>query len=270
MADIFNQMTILPSYAAGFIFIWDISDGFDDPLPWEFVVEEAPTSEGPWEPISPTLTNIRSFADTVKRVPGKDLVLMYRVKLVTPKDTYYSFPKHPYGDLNRREQLIVRDIMRREVLQQDDMAGVRIKLWVRATNGPKCTTCLDPITGGVAVTNCKECMGVGFNPPYHGPYEVWGTFSPTRKNTELKPDGTGLQQVYSWQVRLIGFPFIKDRDIIVDIKSDKRYSVDGIEHLTEIRRIPVVQQVRVLELPTSDPIYRLDTPVEGEEGCVLP
>jgi hypothetical protein len=69
---------------------------------------------------------------------------------------------------------------------------------------------------------------------------------------------------------LIGFPFIKDRDIIVDIKSDKRYSVDGIEHLTEIRRIPVVQQVRVLELPTSDPIYRLDTPVEGEEGCVLP
>lgn len=270
MADIFTKVTIVPSYAAGFIFVWDVSAGFVDPLPWKFTVEEAPTSEGPWEALSPELTNLFAFSDGKRRIPSKDPVLMFRVKLVTPKGTYYSFERHPYGDLNRREQLIARDIMRREVLEQSGMTAVRVKAFIKATSGAKCTSCTDPITGGIASTNCRHCLGTGRLPPYHGPYELWGTFTPTSRNLELKPDGVGLQQVYDWQVRLVGFPFLKDHDIVVDKVSDKRYIIDGVQHLMELRRVPVVQNVRVVELPTTDPIYRLTTALEGTVGCVLP
>lgn len=270
MADIFTRLTIVPSYAAGFMFIWDISEGFSDPLPWHFTVEEAETSKGDWEPISPELENIFAFSDSQRRVPGKDKAYIYRIKLTTPNDTYYSFEKHPYGDLTRREQLIARDVMRRTVLEQSTMAGVRVKLFIRSQFGARCTRCTDPITGGSASSNCRECYGTGKLPPYHGPYELWGTFTPRNRNPEMSPDGTGVRQVYGHQVTLVGYPFLKDRDILIARDSDKRYVIDGVQHLLEMRRIPVLQSVNVFELPTSDPVYRLATALAEQEGCVLP
>jgi len=269
MDTVFTKLQILPSYAAGFTFIWDVSNSLADPAPWKFTVQEAPSSDGPWEAISPELVNVTAWSDTLVRSVTKDFVLFFRVVLVTPSNTYYSFIKTPYGDLNRREYLIVRDIMRREVLQQDDMSGVNGRLWIRATSGPKCTNCIDPFTGNVSVANCKLCLGVGRLPPYFGPFPVWITFTPTRRNMELKPDGIGLDQPYNWDIRMVGFPYAKDNDIALDIASDKRYIIDGVDHELEIRRIPVIQILYVKELPVSDPFYKWDTAAAGEEGCVL-
>jgi hypothetical protein len=210
-----------------------------------------------------------AWVETTKRIVGKDLVLFFRVTLTTPSGTYHSHIKTPYGDLGRREYLLVRDIMRREVLQQDTLAGVQGRLWIRSVSGGRCTSCVDPITGDTVSSNCKDCLGTGRMPAYHGPYTVWMTFSPTNRDTEQKPDGTGTQQIYVWNIRLVGFPYAKDQDIAIDIATDKRYVIDGVQHLTEIRRIPVVQNLRARELPTSDPAYKLGTELEGE-GCVLP
>jgi hypothetical protein len=271
MATPFTKVTVLPSYAEGFTFTWEISKGFADPLPWRFTVEEGPGSDGPWTALSPEVVNIFAYVEIDKRrVLTKDLVLFFRIKLETPQGTYYSEVRTPYGDLNRREYLISRDIMRREVLQQRTMAGIQAILWVKNIYGLKCPFCRDPITGDITTTNCKYCLGTGYLPPYTGPYHIWATFSPTSRNIEVKSDGEGLQQVYSWQVRMIGFPYVKDQDIVVDLAQDKRYIVDGIQHLMEIRRISLVQTLRVLELPMSDPVYKLGTGLVGEDGCILP
>ena len=56
---------------------------------------------------------------------------------------------------------------------------------------------------------------------------------------------------------MTGFPSAKDDDIVVDTADDKRYIVDGVQQITEIRKIPVIQSLGVHELPTSDPAYRL-------------
>jgi len=248
-----------------------------DPAPWTFVVEQAQVSEGPWKEISPVLTNTVVFVDDVKRIVSKDHVLFFRIKMTTPTATYYSFVKAPYGDLNRREYLIVKDIMRREVLQQDDMAGILGRVWIRATSGPRCTNCIDPITGNVTVSNCRFCLGVGRIPPYLGPYDVYLTFTPSRRNLELSQDGLGLQQPYTWEIRLVGFPYLKDKDIALDIASDKRYIIDGVNNELEIRRIPVIQVLHANELPVSDPVYKLKELDDGDGdgdgyggGCVLP
>ena len=269
MDNPFLKVTILPSYISGFTFIWEISQSYHEQLPWTFTVEEGPSSEGPWIVISPPLVNIFSWFDGKRRVVGKDPVLFFRVKLVTAEGIHYSAIKTPYGDLDRREYLLVKDIMRREVLQQRTLAGVLAKLWIKATWGAKCTNCIDPITGDVISSNCALCMGTGRLPPYHGPYDVWATFTPTQRNLELKPDGTGLHQPYTWMIRMVGFPYAKDYDIVVDTASDKRYIVDGVNNELEIRRVPVIQVLHANELPVSDPAYRLGT-TEEEKGCVIP
>lgn len=269
VSQIFTSVNILPNYVQGFTFLWSISQGFDDPLPWKFTVYQGHTSEGPWEAISPEQINKFAWSEDEKRVVGMDLVLFFKVILITPRGVYESYVRTPYGDLERRAYMIVRDIMRRELLQMKKLSGVPVLILSRSVYGPKCTNCLDPITGDNLTSNCSLCYGTGRQPGYHGPYDMWATFSPLQRDTEQSPDGTGVRQNYAVQVRLLGFPYVKDQDILIDVREGKRYIVDGVVHLTEIRRVTVVQQFNARELPVTDPLYRIDLPDTGE-GCTLP
>jgi hypothetical protein len=185
----------------------------------------------------------------------KDPNLFFRVRMITPNGTYYSHVVTPHGDLDRREYLIVQDLMRRIVLEQQYLAGVCIKLYSKAAWGAPCTDCRDPISGAITNPDCDQCFGTGRAPGYHGPYEIYGTFSAQQRDKSQKPDGPAQQ--YTRQLRLVGFPAVKDDDIVVDPADDKRYIVDGVQHETEIRKIPVVQRANVHELPTSDPAFKI-------------
>lgn len=262
----FTSIQILPGYATGFTFVWDLLQGFKDPLPWTFAVYQSDAQdEGPWNKISPDLVNRFSWPESGKRVISKDPVLFFRISLTTPDGTYYSHTKAPYGELDRREYLIAREIMRREVLQMRKLSGVPTQLWVKSVVGAPCTKCTDPVTGTPLSGACSDCMGTGKSPAYHGPYMLWATFSPAQRNTEMKKDGAGLSQQYNFNVRLVGFPYIKDNDVLVDTRSDKRYYVDGVKHLTELRRIPIIQTAMCREIPTSDPAYKLGMNVPEDE-----
>lgn len=57
---------------------------------------------------------------------------------------------------------------------------------------------------------------------------------------------------------MIGAVQLKKNDVVLDSSTDKRYYVDVVEVLSEIRRIPVVQMLTVHEAALSDPIYSLD------------
>jgi hypothetical protein len=257
MADPFDRVQVLPSYERGFTFLWTISPGFSDPMPWTFHVEEGHTDTGPWEDLSGEIQDIYAWVEPTRRriQATKDPSLFFRVKLRTQTGTYYSHVKTPYGDLERREYLIVQDIMRRVVLEQRYLAGVCTQLWSKAAWGAKCTECRDPVSGAVTNADCEKCFGTGRQPAYHGPYEVYMTFSPQQRDKKQKADGPA--QIYSRQVRMVGFPAMKDDDIIVDPEDGKRYIVDGVVHQTEIRKVPVVQTAIAHELPTSDAAYRL-------------
>lgn len=164
----------------------------------------------------------------------------------------------PYGDLGRREFLICRDIMRREVLHARTLGGVKGAVYLVGTFGPKCEACVDPITGHVRDSACPECLGTGRLPPYHGPYETWWTVSPANHVTQLNQDGSGTIEPKAFQIRMIGVVQVKKNDIVVDVATDKRYYVDTVSVVTEIRRIPIVQSLAVHEAALSDPVYSIE------------
>jgi hypothetical protein len=163
----------------------------------------------------------------------------------------------PYGILDKREFNLSREIMRKEILNLEQMAGVKVQLWHRVVFGPICTHCKDPITGDILDTACAYCFGTGRTPGYYGPYTIWAGFSVYDKDQQQTPDGTGVRQPYAHQVRLVNCPFIRDQDIIVDPCRDKRYFVDSVKTGIEMRRIPLINDVLVKEAPVSDPIYKV-------------
>lgn len=258
MSDVFNKVTILPHYALGFVFSWEISQGLMDKGPWKYVVEEAPTADGPWTAESPELANA-FWIETSRRLINKNLVLFFRIKLITASSTYYSAPRAPYYDLKRREILIARDIMRREILHARTMAGGLAKIWIRSTFGPSCTYCKDPVTNDVLNTSCQYCYGTGHNPGFYGPFELWFVPTPTARDTIMSPDGTGTREPVVNTFKTIGFPHLKDGDILVDTGTGKRYYSDQVSQAVELRGYPLVQQIEGREIPVSDPVYTLLT-----------
>lgn len=254
---IITNYEILPSYSRGFFHTWEVSQSLADPGPWRFQVEEAPAPDGPWTPVSGDVINMYAYQEVVERRVNKNSVLYFRIKLVTAKDTYFSATRMPYGDLDRREFLIGRDIMRKEILHMSKLAGTQGSLHLVSTFGPKCRVCRDPITDTVRDSKCKKCFGTGRDPAYHGPYQVWYTFSSAKRTTQLSPQGANTVEPAQYQVRMIGAPPVKKNDAIVDTGSGKRYYVDSVDNAAELRRVPLVQVLIVNEAPVTDALYKV-------------
>jgi hypothetical protein len=256
MAQPFTDFRIVPSYSRGFTYLWEVAGDFNDPGPWVFEVEEAKTSKGPWIVISPELVNRQGWKEDARPPVNKANVLYFRVVMKTSRGIYESPAVQPYGVLPRRDFLVAREIMRQATLHSSGMAGVECKAYILSTFGPKCTKCLDPVTGMIRDSHCKYCFGTGRNPAYNGPYDMWMDFSEDAQH-QVSVDENGTTEKKGFQVRAVGSPTLKYGDVVVVPGSDKRYYVRMAAQTTEIRRVPVIQTLTVDEAPQTDKIYDL-------------
>ena len=262
---------VFPNYYAGHTYHWEVDPTFADPGPWEFTVQQTDTGKqdtDEWEDLHDgPIINAFQFIDTFKVIHTKDWNIVYRVKLTTPNKTYYSVHTGPYSLLPRKEFLIARDIMRREVLAMREWEGVPVDIWKKAVSDDPCTECVDEITGQIIDPDCPYCDGTGKKEGHHGPYDGFAKFSP-RKSTKTI-DELHTTDIQLFDVRMIAYPFLIRNDILVDRTSDKRYSIEKVESAFEVRRIPIIYKLMVAELIPSDSAYRLGSGYEpGEERCL--
>ena len=251
-----ERVQVCPSYARGFTFEWTVAREFADPGPWLFWVQSAQTDQGPWSDYSPKVENQYVWQQSVPVLVPKDPVLYFRIRLQTPNGEYFSGVRTPYGDLNRNDFLQAREIMRNEIVQAQQKAGILGQVWMKAIFGPRCTVCTDPITGEVTNPDCKTCKGTGRVPGYHGPYLAWMTFTTRQRDKHMKPDEMGPHEDYVHMVRMIGSPLLKKDDVIVDPNADRRYYVNAVNNVMELRRVPLIQNIEAREAPTSEQIYK--------------
>ena len=255
--SVIEKFNVFPDYAFGFSFSWMLDMAFNDSYPWVFQVEVAPAPDGEWKAISPQLVNIFCWSGNVPVKVNKSRVLFFRLKLKTPENEYYSEVIQPYGNLSKKEFLIAKDIMRREVLHMSQLAGVPEKVLLKANWGPRCKVCVDPITGRSRNSNCPSCVGTGFEKPYHGPYDMWMLFSSDSQHQMAENPNTGTTEQKNFTARAIGSIVLKYHDVVIDSRSNKRYYVNNAAIISEIRRIPIIQQLQLSEAAVTDPIYKL-------------
>ena len=254
------RLELTPSYYYGFAFAWSVASDFTDPGPWVFAVQRAYNVPDDWDEFSPPLANRYRWQDTTRTLVSKDTVLYFRVRLVTPKGTYYSEPVAPFGTLSRREYLLIKEIMRKETLHARTMAGFLGDFYIRNVYGPRCPVCLDPITGDIRSSNCPACLGTGYVPPYHGPYQMWMTAAggDAGDATTFSSDGSGTVEPRNITVRTVGSLAIRTGDVLIKPDHDKRYIVKTSDMVAELRDVAVIQSITGSEASKSDPIYRLN------------
>lgn len=260
-----SAVRISPNYLGGFLYSWEVDGGFNDPAPWCFEVQKGSTEQGPWETISPRLVNTIAWKDRGgKSLYGKSNVLYFRVALETPRGRYFSHAVQPYGYLSRREYLLAREIIRRETLRAKVLAGVECDVYIRSVFGPKCTHCIDPVTGDVRDSNCRHCLGTGRDPAYFGPFKMMISFSTDAAHSKHNSND-GTHEIRTFEAMAIGNPVLKKGDVVVDTRQDKRYVVGIASVVSEVRRVACLQRIGFDEAPLSDSVYRIGNEDEEEE-----
>ena len=136
------------------------------------------------------------------------------------------------------------------------LSGVECDLYIRSVLGPRCTFCIDPVSGDVRDDHCSHCHGTGRYPAYFGPHKMMFSFSPdVAHHKDNSTDGTHEKRTF--EAIAVGNPILKKGDVIVDVARDKRYVIGVASVVSKVRRVACLQKVGLNEAPLSDPIYRI-------------
>lgn len=246
------RFLVNPSYRGGFFFSWDLTPGVKLPDKWQAQVESSQTGIDDFVPRSPVLIQKRSYHDTPRPVFTKDQEEFFRVKITTTSGSYLSEVVSPFASVSHREFFLVRELMRKEQLAARILNGVTVHVYKASKQTDPCPVCLDPVTGRVLNPDCPTCSGTGTLRGYHGPYETTGSFSPRSVSKDYTEDGAGTDDLQQFQLRLIAQPLVDGGDILVDLMTKKRYAINSRANVAEVKRIPVVQAVDVVEVSPDD------------------
>jgi len=254
-----TRLDIQPSYADGFAFSWELDPVNPPPAGVLYRVQRGDTHEGPWTDISPVLSGVYMWAGDGERViHTKTHVLYFRVAATAGGKDYYSPVVQPYADIaDKREFLIARNMRRHELIQMRGMGGTACRVFVKAVFGPRCTRCVDFVSGRPARQDCAVCFGTGTEPGYHGPYDALARFSANQQNPGFQEGTRYVTEPSQFRLRMLGLPAVKKDDIVVDAKSDRRYMVNTVVSTVEVRRVPIVRVAEVSEITSSSPYYRV-------------
>jgi hypothetical protein len=195
----------------------------------------------------------------------------YRVRLLLPDEpgcpVLVSQPTSAHGNLERRDWLQLRDLVRKEHLQQRKQGGtgegVPGFLLKRKHFGQGCPDCLDWSTREVTDSDCGTCYGVGIVGGYYPGIEYWMTpQGQWERNLNSGDQGPrGLSSDIAERNRAILYPRIDTKDIWVNARNDQRYVIRKWQVAAQFKGIPFVAWAELRLAHATDTVYNV--PVEG-------
>jgi hypothetical protein len=255
---------------------WQLERVFNDPGPYTFQLQFGRTglkNALDWKDVGAPVVNAYSTTDPTFREIGYDLSTHYRVVLTTPTNKYVSQPVGCDGDLNERDWLLAREVIRKEMVRHKlaSIAGYLLKPF---RYGKPCKRCRDTLTQEMLDADCPICNGTGFELGYHPPLalQFWDLTPQTiAENVDAQLKGMTRDNPYV-TARVIGFPALNKYDIWVNGSSDERWLVDTIQVVAAIRGVPIVYSVKLGLLPLNNSAYALEIGGEppARSGPTLP
>ena len=207
-------------------------------------------------------TDVGSLVDPV----GKDLDPVprahYRVRLVDADNVVsISKPVPCEGNLNRRDWLRARALIRREVMlgrTDEGTAG-----WIYRQIRLK-TRSADPLQVDPLLDTVINTLGSNLGTDHAGGYFAASpmqmlTLQMGPRNNKIDPDRGQVNDLVK-MVKAVAYPQLSQGDVWVAAHNDERYAIGQVTVVERLREVPVMVQVELTKIQISDPIYRLSLP----------
>ena len=236
---------------------WEISPTSEDVHDYQIYILRSESVGGPWDTIAGPLEDRYRFVDGSVNLRNKYRRYYYKIKLVKKSDTSETISKAATTEL--LPTLEALEIQRLERLYFNEFVGRKCLLLPVRTSGQRCP-CYDQEMGKKLKSFCEECYDTTFIHGYMNPIEIPVQVDPTPRATQMVPDQE-MQQVNT-VARTTNFPYIKDRDLLIEPMENRRWLITQVIP-TERLRVTVRQELQLSELNTSDiefqiPLNELD------------
>ena len=255
----FKQVSISPQYGVGHVIQWDLDPVFNDPGPYVFSVDIAEDPEFRFVIRSITANDNFFAIDSTRSAQAFNLKLMYRVKLVSKKASYFSPVLYLYSnETDRHKYLQAAEIIRKEGLLSVK-SGYPCWILKRRAFGQIEKKNVDPITGIPRADNTQD-FGTGVNGGYYPPLKSLYRRDSYNQEVKLEESGLGVTEKAVMGASLLSFPLLSVHDVLVD-KDDLRYHVSNVvQRLYPGTNIVMKQNCSVNLIASTDTVYRIELP----------
>lgn len=223
---------------------------------YDFYVLRAEAPMGPYQQIGGPFRDLYTFRDSRISLLHKWRSLHYKIKIVH-RPTGESTETQPASSSDPEPDLIAEEVNRLEDILFREFIGRKCWLYPVRTFGPVCT-CVDPVLKRRARSNHALCFGTGWLGGFHYPVECNIQMDPSSKHT--RPNSLQEQQPNNTSARLISFPPVSPRDIIIE-SENRRWRVVSV-NTTQRLRSSLHQELVLHEIPRGDIEYDLPVKVD--------
>jgi hypothetical protein len=186
---------------------------------------------------------------------------LYRVTLITRDNKVYHSNVLNFFDKaeNWQKYFTAREIVRKEFVRFRYTGQKNAYLLKRKNYGELNADELDPVSG-VPLTDNTTDFGTGFVGGYHKPLQVIFSTENQQEHSSLNQQGMGFDHTEKLKIRMVGFPIVTPRDILVT-EENIRYNFDSISTTyMPGTNIPIIQMADVTTIPPTDTIYNVVVP----------
>lgn len=229
---------------------WSLRDFDGNINQFTFQILRSESPMGPWEALSPTFQDQYYFRDVAPALLHKWRQLFYLLRIT---DLQTNEVKDVGPTAHQQEpDLIALEIMRQEDVLFREHVGRKCWLFPVRTFGVKCL-CFDRVSGRRTRSNCVTCYDTGYLGGFLAPIECYVQIDPNADS----PVNTPMmeQQPNDTSARLISFPPVKPKDILVE-SENRRWRVTKVA-TTQRLRADVHQELALHEIPRGDVEYKL-------------
>lgn len=263
---VFTRVHVQFRASGGARVTWELGRHFNEPRPYEFQLQVSrvglpheqaggSTRADDWENVGdPVVDNYVAY-DPLKRLYGKTAETYYRLRLTTaPGLRFYSNPQNVYGDLDKRDYLVAREILRKELLRHTKQSSVRGHLLKAYRSGPICP-CVDPLTKEIGNSHHDVCYGTGFIGGYFPPLPATYVDVTAEHAREALDAQTGTAKQQAISGRFLAEPQVYALDVWVAASGDRRYYIHPTKVEAQIRGVPLVVSAELRLAPYTDVLY---------------
>lgn len=229
---------------------WEIENFSGNPRQFEFTILRSESSTGPWDQLGPPFFDGYWFRDPTppKMHKWRTLFYLLRVRDILTNEIAEFGPTSQQGE----PDLIALEIFRQEDVLFREFIGRQTFLFPVRTFGAYCV-CYDRVTSRRTKSQCLSCFDVGFLGGFLSPISCYVQFDPSGQ--QAVPTPYKENQLNKTTARLISFPQVKPKDILVEVEN-VRWRVESVTS-TQRLRSSVHQELNLKQIDLGDVEYKI-------------